>query len=243
MDGLSPLFGIPIGIKDIIDLAGLPTGAGSQARSKGPAAARDAVVAKKLREAGAVILGKTVTTQFACFDPPPTRNPWNLDPRRRAGRRAVLPPPWRRGCASTAIGSQTGGSITRPAAFCGVAGCKPNFGRVSCTGFVPLSPSMDTPGPIGSCVADLAALLNVISGSDRDTPIPAGSDKLVLDPADWKLDRGKPPRLVRLGGFFESAADASMRSALDQAAATRMRFRRACFTVVEGALPGRFMWG
>jgi Asp-tRNA(Asn)/Glu-tRNA(Gln) amidotransferase A subunit family amidase len=79
VDGLSPLFGIPIGIKDIIDLAGLPTGAGSQARSKGPAAARDAVVAKKLREAGAVILGKTVTTQFACFDPPPTRNPWNLD--------------------------------------------------------------------------------------------------------------------------------------------------------------------
>jgi len=140
---LPPLLGIPIGIKDIIDVAGEVTGAGSRARMQGPPAERDATVVRKLREAGAIILGKTVTTQFAWFDPPATRNPWNpthTPGGSSSGSAAAVGA----GMCLGAIGSQTGGSIIRPAGFCGVAGCKPTFGRVSCEGFEPVAPSLDT---------------------------------------------------------------------------------------------------
>ncbi|HUE17149.1 MAG TPA: amidase, partial [Planctomycetaceae bacterium] len=134
-----PLHGIPIGIKDIVDMAGLPTGAGSR-RMAQTTAAGDATIVRKLREAGAVLLGKTVTTQFACFDPPPTRNPWNLD-RTPGGSSSGSAAGVATGMCLAAIGSQTGGSITRPAIYCGVAGCKPSYGRVSLAGIVPVAPS------------------------------------------------------------------------------------------------------
>ena len=127
---VSPLFGIPVGIKDIIDIAGQPTGAGSSFSRADPPAERDATVVRKLREAGAILLGKTVTTQFACFDPPPTRNPWNLE-HTPGGSSSGSAAAVAAGMCLGAIGSQTGGSIIRPASFCGVAGCKPTFGRVS----------------------------------------------------------------------------------------------------------------
>src|SRR6202011_3294493 len=104
-------------------------------------ARQDATVVQRLREAGAVFLGKTVTTAYASFDPPSTRNPW--DNRRTpggasSGSAAALAC----GMCLGALGSQTGGSITRPASYCGVAGCKPTYGRVSCAGVMPLAPSM-----------------------------------------------------------------------------------------------------
>ena len=152
-----PLHGVPLGIKDIIDMAGLPTGAGSR-RMAATAATSDATLVRELRNAGAILLGKTVTTQFACFDPPPTRNPWNVE-RTPGGSSSGSAAAVAAGMCCGAIGSQTGGSITRPAAYCGVAGCKPSYGRVSLAGIVPFGaefrfPRTDRPvrrrsGPAG----------------------------------------------------------------------------------------------
>ena len=234
--GLSPLFGIPIGIKDIIDIAGQPTGAGSELRASGPPAEREATVVQKLREAGAIILGKTVTTQFACFDPPPTRNPWNLD-HTPGGSSSGSAAAVAAGMCLGAIGSQTGGSIIRPASFCGVAGCKPTYRRVSCDGFVPAAPSLDTPGPLAACVADLAMLLNAISGGDAaDASVDPARD-LALDLADLKPEKIRPPRLALLGGFFDQLADPSMRLSVNRAAT---RLRSAGASVIEADLPPTF---
>src|SRR6266446_3070700 len=124
---------------------------------------RDATVVARLRQAGAIFLGKTVTTQYASFDPPPTRNPWNPI-RTPGGSSSGSAAAVACGMCLGALGSQTGGSITRPAAYCGVAGCKPTYGRVSVHGVVPLAASMDHPGPLAGCVRDLAILLQVIAG-------------------------------------------------------------------------------
>ena len=159
---------MPVGIKDIIDVAGLPTAAGS-ALLREQIAATDAPLVARLRAAGAVIVGKTVTTQFACYDPPVTRNPWNLDHTpggSSSGSAAAVAD----GMCLAAVGSQTGGSITRPAAFCGVCGSKPSYGRISLAGIVPLSQSLDHPGPIARSVNDLAILLDVMAGEDPGDP-------------------------------------------------------------------------
>jgi aspartyl-tRNA(Asn)/glutamyl-tRNA(Gln) amidotransferase subunit A len=151
------LHGIPIGVKDLFDVAGLPTAAGAPWLARA-VASRDAAVVERLRAAGTIILGKTVTTQFACFDPPATRNPWNLE-RTPGGSSSGSAAAVATGMCLGAIGSQTGGSITRPAAFCGIAGCKPSFGLVSLDGVYPLSASLDHPGPLARSVEDLALLL------------------------------------------------------------------------------------
>ena len=126
-------------------------------------ARKDAPVVERLRQAGAILMGKTVTTQYASFDPPPTRNPWNLT-RTPGGSSSGSAAAVACGMCLGATASQTGGSITRPASYCGVAGCKPTFGRVCLDGIVPLAQSMDHPGPIGSCVKDLSLLLRVFAG-------------------------------------------------------------------------------
>ncbi len=235
VDSLSPLFGIPIGIKDIIDIAGHVTGAGSSARMDGPPAEHDAPVVRKLRDAGAIILGKTVTTQFACFDPPPTRNPWNLE-RTPGGSSSGSAAAVAAGMCLGAIGSQTGGSIIRPASFCGVAGCKPTFGRVSCDGVVPVAPSLDTVGPIAGCVADLAIMLNAISVGDKGIPEEPRL-KLSIDLRDLEPRNSKPPRLALLTcrtddrpELYERFSDPSMWSALIRALDA---FRIAGASVVE----------
>ncbi|HEV3343999.1 MAG TPA: amidase [Pirellulales bacterium] len=192
-----PLHGIPIGIKDLCDVAGWPTLAGSPLRAAHRAAS-DATVVARLREAGAIILGKTVTTEFASFDPPPTRNPWNLE-RTPGGSSSGSAAAVALGMCLGAIGSQTGGSITRPASFCGVAGCKPTFGRVSGQGVVPLSRHMDHVGPIARSVGDLAAMLGVIAGYD-----PADPTTVDVRVDDYvRACRGAPPpRLAILDEAF-----------------------------------------
>jgi aspartyl-tRNA(Asn)/glutamyl-tRNA(Gln) amidotransferase subunit A len=149
----SPLFGIPIGVKDIIDVAGLPTRCGSPLRGSVPAA-KDAPVVAALREAGAILLGKTVTTQFASFDPSPTRNPWNLEHTPGGSSSGSAAAVALEMCFA-ALGTQTGGSITRPASYCGVAGFKPPWGEVSMEGIEPLSYHLDHVGPIARRVSDL----------------------------------------------------------------------------------------
>jgi aspartyl-tRNA(Asn)/glutamyl-tRNA(Gln) amidotransferase subunit A len=194
-----PLHGIPIGIKDIFDVFDWPTAAGSRLWATS-VARQDAPVVRKLREAGAVLVGKTVTTQYASFDPPPTRNPW--DPERTpggssSGSAAAVAA----GMCLGALGSQTGGSITRPASYCGVAGCKPSYGRLSCEGVVPLAHSMDHPGPMARCVRDLAILLAAIG---------TGFGNLIPEPP---LPR---PAIGRLRGLFEDRADESVRRSMDE---------------------------
>src|SRR6185312_6804029 len=126
-------------------------------------ARQDAPVVRRLRQAGAVFLGKTVTTQYASFDPPPTRNPWNLE-RTPGGSSSGSAAALACGMCLGALGSQTGGSITRPAAYCGVCGLKPTFGSLDPDGIVPLAPHMDHPGPLTTCAEDLATLLMGMSG-------------------------------------------------------------------------------
>src|SRR5487761_1605570 len=149
-----PLHGVPLGIKDIVDVAGWPTRAGSPLRAA-HRADHDAAVVARLRAAGAIFLGETVPTEFASFDPPPTRNPFN-PLRTPGGSSSGSAAAVATGMCLGALGSQTGGSITRPASYCGVAGCKPTYGRVSLSGIVPLSFHLDHPGPIAKTVADLA---------------------------------------------------------------------------------------
>ena len=160
-----PLHGIPIGIKDIIDVAGLPTRAGSPLRENYPAAAADAPLVAALRQAGAIILGKTVTVEFACFDPSPTRNPWDAELRHTPGGSssgsavAVA-----MGMCFGALGTQTGGSLVRPASYCGIATLKPTFGLLSREGIVPVSYHLDHPGPMARTVGDLEILMQCLLG-------------------------------------------------------------------------------
>jgi len=165
---LGPLHGIPLGVKDIFNTAGLETACGSKIMG-GFVPAEDAAAVARLRAGGAIILGKTHTTEFASFDPSPARNPWAPDHTpggSSSGSGAALAA---RMCLG-ALGSQTSGSILRPAAFCGVVGLKPTFGRVSRYGVHPLAWTLDHPGPMARTVRDVAMLLEVIAGPDARDP-------------------------------------------------------------------------
>jgi aspartyl-tRNA(Asn)/glutamyl-tRNA(Gln) amidotransferase subunit A len=152
-DILGPLHGIPIGIKDIIDVAGWPTRCGSPLRAD-HVAERDAEVVAALKKAGAILLGKTVTTEWACFDPPPTRNPWKLDHTPGGSSSGSAAAVAAEMCLA-ALGTQTGGSIIRPAAFCGVSGLKPGFGELPMDGIAPVTLHLDHVGPIARRVSDV----------------------------------------------------------------------------------------
>lgn len=207
-----PLHGIPIGIKDIIDVADMPTSCGFEPW-KNSIARQDATVVRRLKEAGAIILGKTVTTQFASFDPPPTRNPWNLG-KTPGGSSSGSAAAVASGMCYAALGTQTGGSITRPAAFCGVASCKPTYGRASLDGIAPLATSMDHPGPMARSVRDLALVLQVISGFDSQDQhssrrsVPAYGNELE-DYEGWGS-------FVEVGGIFADLPRSEMLQAMDE---------------------------
>jgi Asp-tRNA(Asn)/Glu-tRNA(Gln) amidotransferase A subunit family amidase len=184
-----PLHGIPVAVKDLLALEGTPTTAGSRVLADAESDF-DAASVARLKEAGAVIVGKTRMSEFAYLPGSsnahfgPTRNPH--DPSRDAGGSssgsavAVAD-----GMAYAALGTDTGGSIRVPAAFCGIVGLKPTFGRTSLHGAVPLAWSLDHLGPLTRTVDDAALLLEVLSGPDpRDarTLRPGGSPPLRLDP-------------------------------------------------------------
>jgi Asp-tRNA(Asn)/Glu-tRNA(Gln) amidotransferase A subunit family amidase len=165
-----PLHGIPLAVKDIVDVAGVPTRCGSKTREDVAPAAEDAAVVTALREAGAIVLGKTVTQEFAAgVVSAPARNPWDPDriPGGSSGGSAAAV--GARVCP-IAVGSDTGGSIRIPASVCGVAGLKPTYGRVSKRGVFPLAWSLDTVGPIADTVEDAALMLNAMAGYDPLDP-------------------------------------------------------------------------
>ena len=152
-----PLFGALVGVKDIFNVDGFPTRAGSDLPAElftGP----EAACVTALKSAGALVLGKTVTTQFAYFAPGPTRHPLSVtlgELRTPGGSSSGSAAAVAAGFCSSALGTQTIGSIIRPAAFCGVVGYKPTFGRVPIDGVLPLSPSADTAGWFGGTVEDV----------------------------------------------------------------------------------------
>ena len=163
-----PLHGIPFGIKDIIDVFDMPTGCGSKLWASS-VARHDAMSVKRLRDSGAIILGKTVTTAYAYLDPPITRNPWNLG-RTPGGSSSGSAAAVACGMCLAALGTQTGGSLTRPSSYCGVASLKPRFGRVSTEGVLPLAPSLDHIGVMANCVRDLGLVYDSLAVVVNELP-------------------------------------------------------------------------
>jgi aspartyl-tRNA(Asn)/glutamyl-tRNA(Gln) amidotransferase subunit A len=169
-----PLHGIPVGIKDIIDVGGLPTTCHSRLLLDNLARA-DAAVVARLRQAGAIILGKLATHEFAIGGPsfdlpfPPARNPWNPD-HHPGGSSSGSGAGVCGGLFPLALGSDTGGSIRNPASACGIVGLKPTYGLVSRRGVFPLSFTLDHVGPLTRTVTDNALLLDAIAGYDPADP-------------------------------------------------------------------------
>jgi aspartyl-tRNA(Asn)/glutamyl-tRNA(Gln) amidotransferase subunit A len=188
-----PLHGVPIAIKDIYDIEGVKTTACSRVRANRIADA-DCTVVRKLRQAGAVVLGKVTTHEFAFgFDSPPTKNAWNLDhiPSGSSGGSAAA---IAAGLCFAATGSDTGGSIRAPAAANGIVGIKPTYGRISKAGVSVLSWSLDHPGPLARSVRDLAILLGIMAGHD-----PLDPDTKHVAVPDYSASLSGDVRGVRLG--------------------------------------------
>ncbi len=178
---LGPLHGLPVAVKDIVDTADLPTENGS-ALLRGRQPEADATLVSLLRQAGAVILGKSVTTEFAMYAPGKTANPHN--PKHTpggssSGSAAAVAA----GMAPLGIASQTNGSVIRPASFCGVVGFKPSHGRISRQGVLSLSPPLDTMGVMSRTVEDAALLAEVL---------------MAYDPADRDMRPFPAPRLLEI---------------------------------------------
>jgi Asp-tRNA(Asn)/Glu-tRNA(Gln) amidotransferase A subunit family amidase len=183
---IGPLHGVPVAIKDIFDTADYPTECGSPLL-KGRRPMRDSTVVARLRAAGAVIIGKTVTTEFAYFHPGPTRNPHDLE-RTPGGSSSGSAAAVAAGMVPLAIGSQTNGSVIRPAAYCGVYGCKPTHGAISRHRALVLSQALDHVGVFARTLADVALTLEVLAGLDsedsdtRPVAAPAFLETLAEDP-------------------------------------------------------------
>jgi aspartyl-tRNA(Asn)/glutamyl-tRNA(Gln) amidotransferase subunit A len=193
-----PLHGVPVGVKDIIDVAGLPTTGHSKILVDNIARS-DAVVIQKLRQAGAIIMGKLSTHEFAIGGPsfdlpfPPARNPWNRD-HHPGGSSSGSGSGVAAGLFPLALGTDTGGSVRNPASACGIVGLKPTYGLVSRRGVFPLSYTLDHVGPMTRTAADNALLLDTIAGHDPGDP---GSSPTQSRYFGRLLDRGV--RDLRIG--------------------------------------------
>lgn len=189
----SPLHGIPIAIKDNYLTADMPTTAGTLAKGI-TFPLRDSTAAAKLRAAGAILIGKTRTHEFAWGNvTPPSRNPWDLA-RVPSGSSGGSGAAVAGGLACAGMGSDTGGSIRMPASVCGTVGLKPTFGRISRDGIVPHSWSLDHAGPLTRTVEDSALLMNALAG--YDAPDPACQDRPV---PDFTASLNQPIKRLRVG--------------------------------------------
>jgi aspartyl-tRNA(Asn)/glutamyl-tRNA(Gln) amidotransferase subunit A len=219
-----PLHGVPVGIKDIIDVAGVPTTCHSKIMS-GHVAKEDAQVVRRLRAAGAIPLGKLSLHEFAIGGPsfdlpfPPARNPWNRGHHpggSSSGSGAALAA----GLVPLALGTDTGGSVRNPAGACGIVGLKATYGLVSRRGVFPLSFTLDHVGPMARSVSDVAMMLDAIVGHDPGDP---GSSTAPTPLSGSELQRGL--RGLRVGfvrRFHEDdlPADPEMVASIDDAART-----------------------
>lgn len=218
--GLGPLHGIPIALKDLIEIEGQVFTGGSEAW-KDRRATRSATLARKLLAQGVILLGKTHTVEFAMGGwGTNTRrgtpcNPWDLQVARTPGGSssgsavAVAG-----GLVPWAVGTDTGGSIRMPASWCGITGLKTSTGRVSTYGIQPLSPTLDTPGPMARCVEDVALLYAAMQGADPADPLTAGLAYVDLMPALKDGIRGL--KLARMPDSERGYASAAVLAAYDE---------------------------
>src|SRR5882762_3005914 len=216
-----PLHGIPIGLKDIYETAGVPTTGHSKVMQDHVPKA-DAFSVKRLRDAGAIVMGKLATHEFAFGGPsfdlpwPPARNPWDTS-RFTGGSSSGTGAAVAAGLVLGGTGSDTGGSIRGPAAFCGLAGIKPTYGLISRVGILPLAFSLDHAGPLAWTAEDCAILLQAMAGHDPADP---GSANRPIP--DFTAELGKGVKGLRIGvvrHFFETdhrASDAT-RAGIDAA--------------------------
>jgi amidase len=170
-----PLCGVPVGVKDLMDTADMPTTYGSPIYAK-HRPQLDAACVASCREAGALILGKTVTTEFATFQPGPTRNPRAPAgaPHTPGGSSSGSAAAVAAGMVPLAFGTQTAGSIVRPASYCGVVGYKPTHGTLPLAGVKPLAPSLDTIGVLARSVEDAAFFVGVLARTEFSLARPVG---------------------------------------------------------------------
>lgn len=176
---VGPLTGVPVAVKDIIDMSGHPTRCGSDLYANEPVR-HDATLVSRLKQAGAVIVGKTTAHELACgVYSAPASNPWSVD-RVPGGSSGGSGAAVASGIVSMGIGSDTGGSIRIPASLCGVVGLKPTYGRVSRAGVEPLAWSLDHLGPLAATVEGCAATLEVIAGNDPEDPTTAAQPPMDL---------------------------------------------------------------
>jgi Asp-tRNA(Asn)/Glu-tRNA(Gln) amidotransferase A subunit family amidase len=205
------LFGIPVGVKDIFHVGGFQTRAGSKLPPDVIGGAEAAVV-KKLKSAGALVLSKTVTVEFANYSPGPTRNPHNPE-HTPGGSSSGSAAAVAAGLCPLALGTQTVGSVIRPAAFCGVVGVKPTYGRVSVDGVIPLAPSLDH---VGFFCAD-------IQGASLAASI-------MVD--DWKSAQGQEPMIcgVPVGPYLEKAGPEGLQ-----------HFHQTCDILVEAGVQVKYI--
>lgn len=186
-DEPGPLWGVPVAVKDIIDTIDFPTAFGSPIH-EGRYAVTDATVVRRLRNAGAVIFGKSVTTEFATFTPGPTRNP-HAPEHSPGGSSSGSAAAVASGAVPVALGTQTNGSVLRPASFCGVYGFKPTAGLLPRTGVFEQSPTLDQMGVLARDIDDIALVTEILSGDDGQDPATRGISPRQLR----RVARSEPP--------------------------------------------------
>ena len=231
------LHGVPVGLKDIFYTAGMLTACGSKVYA-GFVPEFDATSVAKIKEAGGIILGKAVTTEFATSDPSPTRNPWNLE-HTPGGSSSGSSAAVAARMVPAALGSQTGGSTCRPAAYNGIVGLKPTYGRISRYGVVPVSWSLDHVGILTRTVADAALMLTALSGEDDNDP---GSLRLPAPDFSRQMSEfadARPPRIGLVREYYEDYATPEI-WAHTEAVAHKLALAGA--EVVELPLPDSFDW-
>jgi Asp-tRNA(Asn)/Glu-tRNA(Gln) amidotransferase A subunit family amidase len=203
-----PLHGLPVAVKDIIDTADMPTEFGAELFA-GRRPERDAVIVHRLRAAGAILIGKTVTSQYALFVPGPTKNPHDVmhtPGGSSSGSAAAVAAK----LAPVALGTQTNGSIIRPASYCGVVGFKPSLGVLPRTGVLRQATLIDHPGVMARSVSDAALIVDAIAGEDPYDSLSRNPTASMLDAA---REDGPIPRLAYTLGPFEARAEPATREA------------------------------
>jgi amidase len=223
-----PLAGVTVGVKDIIDTQDLPTQMGSRMFA-GHQPGRDAWVVARLKSLGAVVLGKTVTTECAWRAPGATRNPWNAA-HTPGGSSSGSAAAVAAGCVPLALGTQTLGSVIRPAAYCGIVGFKPSFGAIPRTGVLELARSLDHLGLFARAVADIAHVAPLLFAQDAGDPVPPV-------PAWADVRDAAPPVIARVRTARDALASAEQIATIDRA---QHAFEQAGARIVELELPAEF---
>lgn len=236
-----PLHGLTVGVKDLIETAGVPTTSSSRTRLD-YVTDTDAAIVSRLQDAGAIMIGKTHTHEFAFgVITPTTRNPWNLDHipgGSSGGSGAALAS----GMCHIAVGTDTGGSIRIPSSVNGVAGLKPTYGRVSRTGIASLSWALDHVGPMARTVADVAAMLQAVAGYDRSDPatvdVPLDDYRAALAGGAQGMSIGVPANYFFDG--IDPEVDAAVRAAVETLAGLGADVHEVQVPLPEAYMPAEY---